>query len=138
MAVGNYARLETLYRKGWENQLDRYLAMVGQELRAYVNTAPDEYEEVYGVDAGIESDDSFIFLGIVVTYELTPIDTLSTGTFAEGFLYTKDDRVLPGQVMELVRVDDTAIKKRWKIQHDEATGQTQTVFQRFKLTSISS
>ena len=55
------------------------------------------------------------------------------GDFSDDFIYTQDD-LYPGDRFTVQRGD--GVKKSWKITEPNSLGLTQTVFKRFKITSI--
>jgi hypothetical protein len=134
MALGNFERIERIAANGYDAHVKALCKMVGTEFRVYKRGDPDEYDRVWGVGSGTVELSNKTFLGVLLNYELVPVDNTSIGGFTEGFLYTPSGEVAEGDEIEIVR--DDSLKKRFHVGSDEQTGQTTMAFQRWKVASI--
>lgn len=134
MALGNFERIERIAANGYDAHIQALCRMVGMEFRIYKKAAPDEYDRVWALGSGVEEVSDQTFLGILLNYEMVPVDNTSVGGFTEGFLYATTDQVAEGDEIEIVR--DDSLKKRFHVGSDEQTGQTTKAFQRWKVSSI--
>lgn len=134
MALGNFERIEGIAAKGYDAHIKALCRMVGTEFRVYKRAAANEVSRVWGVAEGVEETSNQTFQGVLLSYELVPVDGISVGGFTEGYLYTPTDQVAEGDEIEIVR--DDALVKRFQIVSDEQTGQTTKAFQRWKVSSV--
>jgi hypothetical protein len=95
---------------------------------------PDNFTKFYGLDADTDSVKTNAFKGVLFLYDMTPINTLSTGSFKEGFLYTDSDKVHSGTIITFAR-DDGRVR-RFKVMEQQAEGQTTVISKRWRVTSI--
>jgi hypothetical protein len=90
---------------------------------------------VYGVEAGEEGYKRHSeFSGIVTNDNFFPSDDYSSGTMAEGYLYTTSTSPQVGDLVEVHRGDKKS--RRFKIETLESLGTTEKTFKKFKLSSV--
>ncbi len=97
-----------------------------------------EYEQVYGAEGNTVDtyEDTFNITGIVVSNDWIPIDNVNAGSFSQGWLYTKDTNIKPGNILRVQRSDSSI--RRYVIMEDLALGMNTTIKLRWKLSSLQS
>ncbi len=97
-----------------------------------------EYEKVYGAEGNVVDnyDSTFNITGVVVSNDWIPVDNANAGSFTQGWLYTKDTDIKPGNILRVQRSDNTY--RRYTIMEDLALGMNTTIKLRWKLSSLQS
>lgn len=90
---------------------------------------------VLGLTSGATESNSVTIDAIITADKFTPMDSFSIGTLEEGILYDPSGTVNVGDVVEVLRADGR--NRRFKVaEAPEAIGNTTTVLERFRISSV--
>lgn len=92
------------------------------------------HSSVYGKTAGETVQNEDEIMGIVVGDDFFPSDSISFGTFEEGFLYTSSTIPQVGDTVQIERPGNQM--RKFKIMEKQSLGTTNNVFDRFKLAAL--
>lgn len=93
------------------------------------------HTSVYGREADSTNVISRTIRGIVVGDDFFPSNSISTGTFQTGFLYTLDhNEIKVGSTVAVQRVDGKSMK--YKVNEKQQYGTTTEVFTRYELSAL--
>ena len=107
----------------WGVDVRVFAPRVSKESRVYGNDSGEVDESKYhDITAILTSDDFFTSGGSV------------SGNFNEGWLYTNDDNINVGQIVQVLSVDRKT--RRYKITEQESIGTTVEIFTRWKIASL--
>lgn len=90
--------------------------------------------KVYGRDASSNYSEPIKFKGVIINDDFFPADSLYSGTFKSGFLYTEYEDINPGDVVEINRQDGK--RRRFKLKEFQSIGSTTEVFKRFEISAM--
>jgi len=136
MPRGAFDNIEAVPANGFDAAVRHWCNTFGTEIKVYKKTET-EYDRVYGVAEGVETDSSLIIVGVITNYETVPYDDAQVGEFEEGYLYTVDhDKVKAGDELEIVRDKQIGLNKRFTAVAPEQAGQTQRAFRRWQISSV--
>lgn len=126
---------ENLYKDGLIIKIQFLIDNQGVDINVYKRTK-DEYDGVYGINAGSTQNVPIIVRGIITGEMAIPTDSYSAGLLQEGYLYTTSTNIDVGDVVGLVRQDNK--KRKFKIEQKEGIGYTKHIITRYKLSSLGS
>lgn len=94
----------------------------------------DIHTDVYGVDAGNNTDFVKNIRGIVVGDDFAPTDAIHAGTFEEGFFYTTEKDIRVADLLDTISVDGRS--RTYKVISHDAIGMQDAVFTRYRITNL--
>ena len=129
----------TLYRSAERSLKSTYEVYLKQQLRLFgkrlkvIRLSKDVHQEVYGIESGEQSGESYWVMGLVtpVTEDFEATSEFEAGTFTEGWLYTQD-QVEVGSVLEFDERDQV---RRYYVLRKEGIGATEEVMARYRISS---
>lgn len=135
-----YAGIENNLKNLTEESLKVLEYYYGIDLFVYKQTE-NEYSEVYGISSGAQVDDAYAtekIIGILIGDDFFETDKTQAGTFQEGWLYTRSDKVDVGDVISVKRFDDNQPSKsrKYKVTYFQALGTTVAIIGRWKLSAL--
>jgi hypothetical protein len=89
---------------------------------------------VFGTAAGDSFNKTGLLIGILVGDDFFPGGGGQLGSFTEGFLFTENTVVKPGDVVKIVRKDNQSFS--YKVQRTDDIGVTDLVFRKWKLSAL--
>lgn len=128
-----FQRVEQILKDQNEHRIGVLEYYNGLDLKLYEQSY-DEDTSVYGRTAGSTLNYIEDFRGIIINDDFFETDDLYSGSFTEGFLYTRNTNVKPGSVVEIVSQDGRT--RRFKIISKLAVGTTTNILSRFSIVSL--
>jgi hypothetical protein len=113
--------------------LEHYYALNMELLR---QDKKDAYSDIHGRNAGGPTKKICNMEGILVNDDFIPSDTMYSGNFEIGFLYTRDgERILAGDTIKVKTVDGKI--RRYRIREQKNIGFTTEIYTKWEISSIA-
>jgi hypothetical protein len=95
----------------------------------------DDHQKAYGAAAGTTASTYREIRGIDTGDDFFPADTLRSGSFQEGWLWTDDPEVIEaGQRVEFIGEDGRS--RHYHVTMSESIGWTTEIFTRYRLAAV--
>lgn len=107
----------------------------GMEVRVW-DLSNDVHQQAYGASSGSRGNTYRTIRGIGTGDDFFPADTLRSGSFQEGWLWTDDQTpISAGQEVEFIDGTDGR-SRRYIVEGTESLGWTTEIFTRYRLSSV--
>jgi hypothetical protein len=128
--------MERVIQNNGERGLEHLEFYYGVDLAIIRSVAgrADIYSKVHGKNRGKEGVVVDKIVGILASDDFFAADDAYTGGFELGFLYTRSDKVIVGDTLQIDSSDGKI--RRFKVESKEDIGFTQTIFKKWKLSNL--
>lgn len=131
-----YNEMEKIIKNNGDDGLSHLLHYYGMKLDLERQIKNDVYSRVHGSDAGQPTKKIKSFVGVLQGDDFFESSNSLHPSFQAGFLYTRENEILVGDVILIVSNDN--LNRKYKIVAREAIGLTTTVFTKWKLSAMVS
>lgn len=138
MGLSRYSNIEGLIRNtNFNIGIDHLIQHYGQEVEVY-QPSIDTFSDVYGTASGKTDYNFKEIIEVLATGDsFFPADSLSSGTFVEGYIYVqaKDFKVIHAGCMISVKTRDNK-KRKYKVEFKEDIGVMTSMFERYRVSAL--
>lgn len=127
-----FGEMEKVIGINTDNALELALFYYGQELSLLRPARNNVYSKVHGKEAGGDLEDICSFTGVLQSDDFSTSDGNYTANFEEGFLFTKEKRILVGDV---IVIDAGGGIRRFRVEAREDIGYTTDMFVKYRLSN---
>ena len=130
-----YNQMEKIISDQGERGLEVMEYYYGLTLEVYrsINKG-DAYGQVHGRDSGNVATLLKTIKGVLQGDDFLPSNDSHSGNFETGFLFTRDDDILVGDVIKIDSIDKKS--RRFRIVERQQIGFTTEVFTKWKLSAL--
>lgn len=132
--AGFFKNAEAVVRDFQKLGLSGIMFYYGVDLKLF-RADKDKYADVFGKMAGNKTDFLKNFVGALAGDDFFPSDDAGAGNFTEGFLYTEEQDINVGDVIEVDSADGRM--RRYVVDSWDTEGTQDTVFGRWKIVNLA-
>lgn len=138
--------IETYIASQQSRIIDELMGAYPVDILLYLPQEDDEYDDVYGEDAGRDNEDEGI--GMTVLFQIDSYHGSGfedVGSFVEGHLYSSDPAIISGAHFKVVRtvpdgtnpsINIEELSARYEISESLVVGKTRIVEKKWKVKSL--
>lgn len=135
MSQSFYANMEHAIKENSDRGIEVLEHYYGVDLGLYrERRTGNVYGKVHGKNSGKEGELIDRIIGILVSDDFFPSTGKSSGSFLEGFMFTRCKDVKTGDIIKIDSEDGK--QRRYKIESKDGLGMTTEIITKWKISSI--